>query len=161
MLYDLYGEEAGIIYRCWNTAVKLVWNVPRNTSTFLVENVLAKELSSVRRNLLTRYTVFCKNILNKSSMEVRLLARIAVADIRSNTGKNICKISKEIGNDALQVSKYQVGEALVRSDVPVEDTWKIPLLTRLLKDRQQLRVDCLDTEPVDELIEVVCTSNFS
>ena len=60
MLYDLYGEEAAMIYRCWNTAVKLVWNVPRNTNTFLVEN-------SVRRNLLTRYTMYCKNLLHKSS----------------------------------------------------------------------------------------------
>ena len=92
MLYDLYGEEAGIIYRCWNTAVKLVWNVPRNTSTFLVENVLAKDFNSVRRNLLTRYAMYCKNLLHKSSMEVRLLARIAVADIRNNTGKNMKNI---------------------------------------------------------------------
>ena len=84
-----------------------------------------------------------------------------MADIRSNTGKNIKNISEEIGNDALQVSKQQVGEALSKSEVPVEDAWKLPLLTRLLKERQQLREEDVDIEPADKLIEVVCTSKFS
>ena len=36
MLWDLFGEKAGQIYRSWSTAVKLTWDVPRSTHTFLV-----------------------------------------------------------------------------------------------------------------------------
>ena len=58
MLYNLYGEEANMIYRCWNTAAKLVWDVPRSTFTFLVDRVLTGEMPSVRDSILTRYAMF-------------------------------------------------------------------------------------------------------
>ena len=60
MLYDLYGEEAGMIYRCWNTAVKLVWDVPRELCTYFVDSLLAKDIPSVRTSLLRRYTSYCR-----------------------------------------------------------------------------------------------------
>ena len=31
MLWDLYGDQAEQLYRCWNTCVKLSWDVPRST----------------------------------------------------------------------------------------------------------------------------------
>ena len=52
MLWDLYGKEAGKVYRSWNTCVKLAWQVPRSTHTYLVENLLALELPSVKQKLL-------------------------------------------------------------------------------------------------------------
>ena len=52
MLWDLFGENAGKVYRSWNTCVKLVWNVPRNTHNYFVENLLAKSFYSVRAQIL-------------------------------------------------------------------------------------------------------------
>ena len=42
MLHDLSSPSSEAIFKCWNTAVKLTWNVPRSTYTYLVENLLAK-----------------------------------------------------------------------------------------------------------------------
>ena len=42
MLWDLFSEKVGQVYRSWNTSVKLAWGLPRSTHTFLVENVLAR-----------------------------------------------------------------------------------------------------------------------
>ena len=58
MLYDLYCEESNRIFRSWNTAAKLAWSVPRSTFTFLVEQVLTGDLTSVRADILTRYASF-------------------------------------------------------------------------------------------------------
>ena len=31
MLWDLYGEMSGQVFRSWNTCVKLAWGLPRST----------------------------------------------------------------------------------------------------------------------------------
>jgi hypothetical protein len=42
-------------YGSWNTCVKLVHDVPRSTFTYLVEGFLAKEQTSLRNQILSRY----------------------------------------------------------------------------------------------------------
>ena len=90
MLWDLYGEMAGKVYRSWNTTVKLVWNlpVPRSTHNYFVDHLLAKSVNSVRKKVLSQYVSFLQRLGNSVSTEVRLMSRIAAADIRSVSGKN-------------------------------------------------------------------------
>ena len=52
MLWNLYGDMAGQVYRSWNTCVKLAWGVPRWTHNYFVDNVLSGSLSSVRKKIL-------------------------------------------------------------------------------------------------------------
>ena len=37
MLWDLGGERAGQVFNAWTTAIKLAWDVPRGTRTYLVQ----------------------------------------------------------------------------------------------------------------------------
>ena len=46
MLWDLSSEMAGMFYRSWNTCVKLAWNVPRSTHTYLLSITAHSESSS-------------------------------------------------------------------------------------------------------------------
>ena len=55
MLWDLFGDMAGQVYRSWNTSVKLVWDLPRSTHNFFVEHLLAESFSSVRQSILVQY----------------------------------------------------------------------------------------------------------
>ena len=56
MIWDLYSEGAGQYFRCWNTAVKLVWNVPRSTHAYFVNCQLAASFVSIRPKLLAQET---------------------------------------------------------------------------------------------------------
>ena len=94
-------------------------------------------------------------------MEVKLLTRIAMSDLRSNMGRNVKHIEAETNIDPLVASKLQIREALCRSVVPEEDSWKLPLLSRLLEERSTRKDDDAEQEDIDNLIEVVCTSTFS
>ena len=40
--WDLGGDKAKMFFNAWNTHVKLSWNVPRQTRTYLLQHVLAK-----------------------------------------------------------------------------------------------------------------------
>ena len=58
MLFDLYGDEAGIIYRTWNTASKLAWKLQKQTHTYIVKHFLCKDAPSLRISFLIRYVKF-------------------------------------------------------------------------------------------------------
>ena len=161
MLYDLYGEEASKIYRCWKTAVKLAWGVPRTTFSYLVDHVLVGDMTSVRDSLMGRYIMFSKSLTKSATKEIRVLASIASTDSRSNMGSNLMKIKAETGVDPLDKRKHHVMEKLLRSEVPEEEMWRVPLITRLLEENRAMKDTDTDCKNMEDLIDMVCTSTFS
>ena len=71
--------------KCWNTNVKLVFGLPRNTFTYLVEGFFASSFISLRNYIYTRYASFYRKLLLSPSREVLFLARIVKLDPRSTT----------------------------------------------------------------------------
>ena len=108
MLWDLYGEKAGQLYRAWSTSVKLTWDVPRSTHTYLVEDVLAKDFLTVKQQLVGRYVGFFRALLKSKSPEVQIVASMVGRCALSTTGSNLMKIQRETGHDPW-----------------VDDSWKI------------------------------------
>ena len=160
MLYNLYGEEASMIYRCWNTAAKLTWDVPRSSFTFLVDRVLTGEMTSVRDALLTRYAMFLQGLNKSNSKEIRILASISSGDGRCTTGSNTMKMSRETGLDLMTCSRQALRSALSQSTVPEEEEWRVPLLARLLQERREWIEADEDRKHMDNMIEVVCSSTI-
>ena len=91
--------------------MKLVWNLPRSTHNYFVENLLAEQLPSVRSNIFS----FLQRLRKSVSTEVRLMCQIAAADIRSLTGKNCHNIVQEF-NLRAKYSQYEVPDA---------DSWRL------------------------------------
>ena len=60
MLWDFTGDGACQVFNAWTTAVKLSWDCPRDTRTYLVQQVLACDQTSARADALTRYGKFFK-----------------------------------------------------------------------------------------------------
>ena len=58
MLWDLTGEKVGQICRSWSTCIKITWDVPRSTHSYLVDNLLASGHLSVKQQLAGRYINF-------------------------------------------------------------------------------------------------------
>ena len=160
MLWDLYGEEANKVYRCWNTAAKLTWDVPRNTFTFLVDKVLTGDMSSVREGLLTRYAMYLQGLFKSKTKEMRVLANVACNDVRCTTGRNYSNLSRETGLDLRTGHKLSIKKAISQSNASAEEEWRVPLLARLLGERREYRQADKKTEQMDRLIDEVCSSTF-
>ena len=141
MLWDLSSEMAGMYFRSWNTCVKLAWNVPRSTHTYLVNHLLAVNHSSLREQLLVRYVRFFQKLQKSKSSPVQLLVNIVARDIRSTTGRNLSLIQTETGLDPWKTSAHQVNEALRRESVPDEDNWRLPLLCQFLTRREEMEAN--------------------
>ena len=95
MLWNLFGEQAGQYYHSWNTCTKLVWNLPRQTHRYFVDNLLSCGLPSIRSQVLNRYGNFVRSLLSSPSKEVAVVARITAMDASSITGLNVLNIRQE------------------------------------------------------------------
>ena len=59
MLWSLDSDTVESFFKSWNTCVKLVYGVPRNTFTYLVEGYFAADQTSLRNQIMSRYSGFC------------------------------------------------------------------------------------------------------
>ena len=158
MLWDLYGDMAGQVFRSWNTTVKLVWNLPRSTHNYFVDHLLADSFPSVRKRTLSQYASFLHRLGKSVSKEVRLMSMITAQDIRSVTGSNVYNMEREFGLDPWKESSRTFQKHYKYYEVPEVDSWRLPLLTTLLTDQYEMDACGESTETISGLIESLCSS---
>ena len=83
---------------------------------------------------------------------------IAGRDIRTTTGNNLHLIRDLSGLDPWCCTSRQVKKVLGErlSEVPVQDTWRLPYLGKLLEQRGELHHQMMDTAELNELIDSIC-----
>ena len=159
MLWDLTGEGASQVFNAWNTAVKLSWDCPRDTRTYLVQQVLSCDETTARTDLLARYGKFFKSLRSSTSMEVATMANLVSRDIQSTTGKNLRLVEKSSGLSAWEASPVKLKEAIKKKEtVTVEDIdlWRIPYLDKLLGRKQEVAYMGEDVEEISSQINSLC-----
>ena len=139
-LYDFNSKEFNMICSAWKTSVKLAWGVHRGCRTYILQQVLAPGVTSLRVNLLMRFRTFFRSLLVSPSQEVQVAMRLAARDIRTPVGSNLALLRQESGGlDPWTCSSGQLRAALLKSEsvpVPDRDRWRLPYLRHLLKERQ-------------------------
>ena len=137
-LFKFEDAEFEMISSAWRTGVKLAWGVHRGCRTYLLQQVLAPGITSLRVDLLLRYRTFFRSLLTSPSPEVQVAALLAARDIRSSTGSNLAMLREETGLDPWTCSKGQLRAALLQAEqvpVPAADAWRVPYMRRLLQER--------------------------
>ena len=158
MLWDLFGEKVGQIYRSWNTSVKIAWGLPRSTHTFLVENFLARDFNTVKQQLVGRFVNFFQNLLASDSPEVRIAASIVGRCARSTTGRNLKNIEIETGTDPWILPGWKVRQSVKKVEIPSGEVWRAPYMVKLLESKKELDLMNLDTSEVSSLLDSLCSS---
>ena len=158
MLWALRSESSESYFKCWNTCVKLVNRVPRNTFTYLVEGYFAKQQTSLRNQVLARFTGFFQSLLKSPSAEVSLLANIVARDPSSTTADNISYIREVTKLSPWSFSPARIKAALPSLDVPDKEKWRLGLLSSLLKMRKERYFNSEETKQMDGMIDSLCNS---
>ena len=158
MLWDFTSNMCNQMFNSWNVCVKLAWNVPRSTHTYLVDNFLGINHLSIKRQLLSRYVKFFKGLLKSKSREVQILSNIVARDVRSVTGRNLRLLETETGLDPWKATSIDIRDNIPISQIPNHDVWRIPLLCRLLYQRQEMATNCENTDQISDLIDSLCSS---
>ena len=148
MTWPLYSAKAKQVFNTWSTCVKLAWGVPRATHTYLVDNLLSGGIPSIRASVLARYLKFFKSVKTSPSLEVRVIANIAAADIRSSTGNNLFNLGKEAGMNLTMDNLWEMRRVLLdlKTQVPISDTWRLGCLRKFLSEKYALVAMDEDTD---------------
>ena len=138
--------------------MKLAFQVPRSTHTYLVENVLAAEFTPVKTELMARYLKFHQSLVNSSSFEIQVLVNTFQQDVRSTTARNLQLISGEAGQCWSTLTAKKIRQAVKVSEVPANHVWRVSLLSRLLNDRKEMEALLVNTDDINAMIESLCSS---
>ena len=112
-----------------------MWNIPRSTFTYIVENVGASNFMSLRNQVYSRYVGYFQQLLKSSSREVRHLARSVGRDERSVTCRNIRLLTEISGLSPWDYSKERIKMKLPKATIPDGQVWRMELLFILLEKR--------------------------
>ena len=137
-LWRLESDLAAQVHSAWVTGVKLAWEVPRATRSYLVQEVLAPGFTPLRSELLLRFRNFFRRLLCSPSPEVVIAALLGARDIRTTVGANLQLLKEETGLDTWQASPGEIRRKLKEKSevkVPDQDMWRIPYLRKLLQAR--------------------------
>ena len=159
MLWRLSSPEAESFFKSWNTCVKLVYGVPRNTFTYLVEGYFASGQTSLRNQILSRYSGFFRGLLQSPSKEVRVLARIVSSDPRSSTCLNLRYLSQMTGlikPEFLTSARLRI--ALPVRNVPDGEKWRLGLLASLMKLKKEKYQQVEDFKHICAMMDSLCST---
>lgn len=159
MLWDLGSPTSEQYFKCWNTCVKLAYDVPRNTYTYIVEGFLAADMTSLRNQVISRYSGFYRKLLSSPSREIRALVKIVANDPRSTTCKNLRFLRSKTGlNQPELYSSAKIKVALPVQSVPESDKWRLGLLTSLFKLRTEKYLRVEDSRTICAMIDSLCST---
>ena len=158
MLYDLTSQSSQSYLKSWNTFVKLAWNVPVDTYTYLVENCLAENFVSLRKQVYSRYVKFFQNLFSSTSKEVRHLARIVSRDARSTVYRNVNFLLETSGLSPWDFSNWKIVQKIENSTVPPNNDWRMSMLKKTLAMRSRKNA-CLEScEQITKMIDSLCNT---
>ena len=113
----------------------------------------------MRSSVLACYGNFYAGVRHSAATEVRTLACVAAADVRSTTGSNIRNLTIESGVDPRE-NPSAMRRAILDTKCPVtaKDILRIPCLKKYLTMRYRMNVLGEDSSAVDALILSLVTS---
>ena len=157
-LWQLNSAEHLQLNKSWNTAIKMIWELPHATHTKFVESLSpVPHLESV---LAGRYIGFANSLLCSSNPILGLLFTSCKQNISSQTGQNVKYLLDKYKMESL-VDLVKEKNSLKRGRVyPLQDVeaWKIPIIKELaLLQKGQLEIDFDPTE-LEEILGQICTN---
>ena len=163
MLWDLQGQGATQFCNSWTTAIKLAWDCPRATRTYLVQQVLGCGSTSARTEIMARYCRFFQGLRSSPSREVATLVNLVARDIRTCTGNNIRLITEHSGKNPWVDSSASIRSGLKEAEtvqVQDQDKWRVGYLGLLLAQRQEWKYMGAEEEEkeVQDLVDSLCVN---
>ena len=155
-LYDLYSCKLTRLYSSWNKAVRILFNLPLATHTYLIETVSRSLHPKVM--LCSRFIGFHKANVKSSRNTIQLLTNISKLDQRTTYGRNLKNIAEECNKNIDDLTNNDVKELMKFKVVPAEEVWRAKLVDELLGIKFGSLDTILEQSEIDDLLRFICAS---
>ena len=156
-LWQLSCDEHQKLNRSWNTAVKMIWDLPHPTHTRFLESLSpVPHLESVLHG---RYIGFLENLAKSKKPLITMLFGSSSSNLRSVTGENLQFLLSKYSKSCLPAlvrDKHTIKKARV-STLPAEESWKIRIIEEISLVKKSHLELTFDEENLDEILEYICT----
>ena len=156
-LWQLNSPEHLLLNRSWNTAMKIIWDLPHATHTRFLESLSpVPHLESV---LIGRFLGFVNSLQNSSQPLLGLLFNACKNNIISQTGQNIKYLLdkfKKLSLIDLILERHEVKKKRVYTALE-DEVWKVDLLKEIAYiKRGQLGLD-FDEANLEDILKHICS----
>ena len=90
VLWNLSSQEVGQLEKSWNVSIRIMFNLPRETHCYLIEEV--SEQLHVKTILARRFLNFIQAVRSSKKKALRDLLKVVELDTQSVTGRNLINI---------------------------------------------------------------------
>ena len=158
VLWRLDSQAASSFYKAYSSCVRMVYHLPQNTFTYLVEGHLSLGQKPLRNLVLGRYPAFYQRMAWGPSREVFIMAEVAARDQRTVTACNLAHVSAVTRLDCATSGWLDMKAALPIKEVPEKEKWRLGFLDSLLRERAELEKEGKDTKRVVAMLSSLCTT---
>ena len=125
-IWDLSSQFVSKLYTAWNTAIRILYDVPRDTNRYLIESI--SQCLHVKTMLASRCVSFYETIEVSSKLCIKFLSNLCKNDLNTVLGRNLFCIANDCSVNPSDLSKMLVKKQMKYFDVPLEHEWKAPVL---------------------------------
>ena len=150
-LWNLYDKFTQKFFTSWNRMIRNVFKLPYNSHRYLIEPISG--ITHLKTMLSDRFFKFYDSVMNCNKKLTRELAHIQSRDCRSDFGRNISNMCREMGTlSFLNIKKGDIKYFPIKED----DKWRVPRLRELLQ--QNIYSINPDLIQIENLINYISTS---
>ena len=155
-LWQINSQEFFMLTRSWNTATKIIWDLPYATHTRFLESFSpVPHLESV---LTGRYIGFIETLSSSYQPVLSILFKVCRDNCSSQTGNNIKYLmtTHEKFSMADLIGEKQVLRKKRIYTLPEAEEWKVKLIKEIaLIKKEYLEVE-FDEQDLDDILELLC-----
>ena len=165
-LYPLNSLNLDKLYKSFNTSIRAIWDLPRNTHRYIACNLTHRHISTA---IISNKINFYRKLENSSKSAVRLLFNTVRDDKRTVTGANLSFITNIVTD--LGLVKYEENVTMTDTRqfsrlheyvmIPESEQHRLPVLHDLLSIRTQYAYfedDQFTIDDLNNMIEHICSS---
>ena len=101
-LWNLSSTYFERVNAAWNNAIRMIYNVPRTTHTYLIEDI--SDGLHVTVMIASRLIQFHKTLIDNKKSALRLLASLNMDDVKTIHGRNLAKLKKSLNCEITYMS---------------------------------------------------------
>ena len=157
-LWDIFSKDCERLYKSWNVAMRMNFDVNRCTHRYLIEPMSKSMHPKVM--LSSRYVTFHGSLISSNKPCVRLLARLSERDSRTVMGRTLDSLCKQCGvTDLNLLTSKHVKTKMSYFSIPEEHKWRANTVTELLQlKKKSLSLPGFSFGEIKNMLDFVCTS---
>ena len=156
-IWDLFNRGCDKLYKSFNVAIRICFNLPWNTHRYLIEELI--DFPHPKIMLCSRFVNFHLSVKNSKKSSIRLLSHLSLLDDKTIYKNNLVQIARECKVKTSELNPAIVKSEMRYSEVPDDESWRVPLLHNLLSIRaKEWSLENFGSKEINDMVYDVCAN---